>query len=354
MSRDGYGAAELKEFVARAEGLMGRSLLRIGRLEEAERELNHALAVAREVGTRPTQMEMLFSIAELHEARGDFAAALRITREAMDLREEIHGQEMKTRMKNMQINLQVAAAEKEAEVTERLLLNMLPEPIAYELKMNGRAKPVHYDAVTVLFTDFVGFTRIAENMQPSELVAELDSCFTEFDAVIRGLGLEKLKTIGDAYMAASGVPVEHEHHALLTVRAGLEIREVMRRRRQAKEAAGLPYWDVRIGLHSGPLVAGVIGREKFAYDVWGDTVNTASRMESGGEPDRVNLSGATYELVKDLFECQHRGRVTVKGKGALDMYFVERIKSDYASDAAGLVPNERFPARGPRVATMAV
>lgn len=208
--------------------------------------------------------------------------------------------------------------EKARQQSENLLLNILPEPIAEELKRTGSVTPVEHDAVTVVFTDFVGFTASAEVKDPAELLRELDDCFSAFDAIIEKYGLEKLKTIGDAYMFAGGVPTALAENAVRCVKAAQEIIAFVESRR----AANPRFWQIRVGMHTGKLVAGVIGRKKFIYDVWGDTVNTASRLEAAGEPGKINTSQATYELIKGEFACTYRGAIAVKGKGPLPMYFV--------------------------------
>ncbi len=200
--------------------------------------------------------------------------------------------------------------------------------------------PRHYESASVLFTDFVGFTQIAEGMSPDELIAELDACFSRFDAIARKHKLEKIKTIGDSYMASGGVPVANRTHALDSVLAALEIQRFMMELAEKKKAQHRPFWQLRLGIHTGPLVAGVIGREKFAYDVWGDTVNTASRLESSGVAGRINMSGATYEQVKDLFVCEYRGKISAKHKGDIDMYFVNAIQPSLSHDSGK--PNQRF------------
>lgn len=225
-----------------------------------------------------------------------------------------------------EINKLYAELDAEKHKSDKLLLNVLPVDIANELKINGRVEPVHYDNVSVLFTDFKGFTQLAEKMTPRELVDELDCCFSYFDQVVDKYGLEKLKTIGDSYMCASGIPKPSPTHALQAVYAALEILQFMELRKLHKVYEKTPYWDIRIGIHSGPLLAGVIGNKKFAYDVWGDTVNTASRMESSGVPGNVNISHTTFELVKDVFDCEYRGKVSAKNKGELDMYLVRELK----------------------------
>lgn len=232
----------------------------------------------------------------------------------------------------------------ERRKSDQLLRSVLPETIAQELKRTERVQPVHYESASVLFTDFVGFTQIAESFTPEELVEELDSCFSQFDLIAKKYKLEKIKTIGDAYMAVGGVPQVNRTHAVDCVLAALEIERVVSGLREKEMAASRPYWQVRIGIHSRDLVAGVVGREKFAYDVWGDTVNTASRLESSGEAGRVNISGATYELVKEFFDCEFRGRVAAKNKGEIDMYFVDGVRRELSINGAGQIANEEFRA----------
>lgn len=212
---------------------------------------------------------------------------------------------------------------KEKQRSEELLLNILPEEVAEELKAKGSADAKQFDEITVMFTDFKGFTQIAEKMSPAELVAEIDICFKAFDAIITRNGLEKIKTIGDSYMCAGGLPVPGSDHANKVVRAALEIQQFMQQHQQDRQSAGKPRFEARIGIHTGPVVAGIVGVKKFAYDIWGDTVNIASRMESSGEAGKVNISGTTYALVKDVFTCTHRGKIEAKNKGEIDMYFVE-------------------------------
>jgi adenylate cyclase len=212
--------------------------------------------------------------------------------------------------------------------SDSLLLNILPASVAEELKANDSVSPRHYESASVLFTDFVGFTQIAEGMTPDELIAELDACFSRFDAIARKHKLEKIKTIGDSYMAVGGVPVANQTNAVDSVRAALDIQRFMLELAEKKKKQNQPFWQLRLGIHTGPLVAGVIGREKFAYDVWGDTVNTASRLESSGVAGRINISGATYEQVKDVFACEYRGKVSAKHKGEIDMYFVTGVKPE--------------------------
>ncbi len=213
--------------------------------------------------------------------------------------------------------------EKEKRRSDELLLNILPAEVAEELKDKGSAEARHFDLVTVLFTDFKGFTQFSEKLAPAALVAEINTCFSAFDHIMEKYGIEKIKTIGDAYMAAGGLSDSSKTPAEDVIRACLEIQQFMAEYRQKKEAAGDMFFEIRIGVHTGPVVAGIVGVKKFAYDIWGDTVNTASRMESSGEVGKINISGATYELIRDTFICTHRGNIQAKGKGEIAMYFVE-------------------------------
>lgn len=217
----------------------------------------------------------------------------------------------------------------ERDKSDRLLLNILPQNIAEELKMNDYVEPVEIDQATILFTDFVGFTSIASELTPRQLIDELDLYFSEFDRICEYYRIEKIKTIGDAYMAAGGVVVPSENHALQVCLAAIDIREFVRHRALSMKAAGNPPWQIRIGIHSGSLYAGVIGKQKFAFDVWGDSVNTASRMESSGEAERINISESTYRLVHEYFECECRGEIGAKNKGRLKMYFLNQLRQPY-------------------------
>lgn len=214
----------------------------------------------------------------------------------------------------------------EKEKSDKLLLNILPLDIARELKEKGAVQSKKYESVSVLFTDFKGFSIIAEEMEADELVSEIDYCFKEFDQIIEKYPIEKIKTIGDSYMAVGGLPVTNQTHAVDVIKAALEIRDFLEGLKKKKEAQNKPVFEIRIGIHTGNVVAGIVGLKKFAYDIWGDTVNLASRMESSSEAGRINISGTTYELVKDHFVCTYRGKIKAKNKGEVDMYFVEGVK----------------------------
>ncbi|MBN2158876.1 MAG: adenylate/guanylate cyclase domain-containing protein [Spirochaetes bacterium] len=232
--------------------------------------------------------------------------------------------------------------EEEKSKVQKLLLNILPEKVAEELSEKGATEPVRYESVTVLFTDFVGFTNISEKLAPEELINELDTYFSYFDEVTRIHKLEKIKTIGDSYMLAAGLPVPKATHAIDCTLAAIKIRDYMNAVKKRRSVEGRHVWEVRIGMHTGPLVAGVIGSMKFAYDVFGDTVNTASRMESSGEAGKINISHETYDAIKHLFICTPRGQISAKRKGALDMYFVEGIRPEYSVSGEGKEPNDKF------------
>ncbi|MBK8556359.1 MAG: tetratricopeptide repeat protein [Lewinellaceae bacterium] len=213
--------------------------------------------------------------------------------------------------------------ERERQRADDLLTNILPAATAAELKTYNRVKPKRFESVTVLFSDFKNFTSIAERMQPEDLVAELDEYFRLFDEIVARHGMEKIKTIGDAYMCAGGLPTPNETHPEDVVRAAIAMQRALQATMHQKKAEGKPVFEMRIGIHTGPVVAGVVGSHKFAYDIWGDTVNTAARLEQGSEPGKINISETTFQKVKDLFPCNFRGHLSAKNKGEIAMYFIE-------------------------------
>ncbi|MBP7239520.1 MAG: tetratricopeptide repeat protein [Saprospiraceae bacterium] len=207
--------------------------------------------------------------------------------------------------------------------SDELLLNILPAEVAEELKAKGSAEAKHLDLVTVLFTDIIGFTEISARMSAGDLVNDINACFSGFDRIIQDYGIEKIKTIGDSYMAAGGLPTPNTTHAVDVVNAALAMQRFVMEQQEIRRAKGQTFFEIRLGVHTGPVVAGIVGVKKFQYDIWGDTVNTASRIESAGQSGMVNISHTTYEYVKDKFTCIPRGHIHIKGKGEVEMYFVE-------------------------------
>jgi adenylate cyclase len=235
----------------------------------------------------------------------------------------------------MEIKIQNLAAEKEK--SEKLVADMLPEETANQIRSHGKSKWDKYERATVLFSDIQGFTRIAEEMNPEKLIDELDQFFFHFDSVVEKYNIEKIKTIGDAYMAAGGIPNRNSTNPVEVVLAAIEMQTYM----QQLKSTRANIWDLRIGIHTGPVIAGVVGHKKMSYDIWGDTVNTASRMESSGTAGKINISGITYSMVKDYFICEYRGKLPVKYKGNIDMYYVNGLRPELSVDLKG-IPNRRF------------
>jgi len=218
------------------------------------------------------------------------------------------------------------AIEKEKDRSDKLLLNILPSEIAQELKEKGKADARKFEMVSILFSDFKDFTHLSETLDPKELVEEINTCFKPFDAICEKYEIEKIKTIGDTYMAAGGLPVPDNNSIKNTVLAGLEMQEFIVNRKKEIEASGKIYFEMRVGIHTGSVIAGIVGVTKFQYDIWGDAVNTAARVESSGEAGKVSVSGSTYEMLKDdpEFRFQSRGKIKAKGKGEIEMWFVDK------------------------------
>ncbi len=227
--------------------------------------------------------------------------------------------------------------ESEKSRSDNLLRNILPEETAQELKEHGKVKARRFDSVSVLFADFKGFTRLSERMSPEELVSSVDYYFSQFDKIIEKYGLEKIKTMGDAYMCAGGLPFPEQGHAVRITEAAFEmaafVEEVCRR-----DDGSIACFELRIGINTGPVVSGVVGTKKFVYDIWGDTVNIAARMESNSEPGRINISENTFQQISHVFKCTSRGKIDVKNKGMMDMYFVDGKKEGKKSGSQGNDP----------------
>lgn len=243
---------------------------------------------------------------------------------------------------NARVIRQKIALEQEQARAYKLLTNVLPEKIAREILSQGTAKASYFPNVSVLFADIEDFSSMAKTFSPIDLVQKLDDYFTEFDQIMEKFQLEKIKTIGDCYMCAGGIPEKDPVNAFRVVLAGLQIQQVLVEKSLAARKTGDKGFDMRIGIHTGEVVAGVVGNKKFAYDVWGDAANTASYMVQAGGVNRVNISRSTYEMVGDFFECQPRGMVVVKNQKLVEMFFVDRLKPQYAADGRGITPNKNF------------
>jgi class 3 adenylate cyclase len=267
----------------------------------------------------------------LREMAAEAEKVLKITEEKKSILENQNQVlENQVEERTREVMQQKEEADLQRKRSEELLLNILPGEVAEELKTTGYAQTKAYTMVTVMFTDFKDFTSVSEKVSAELLVEEIHYCFSMFDKIIQKYTIEKIKTIGDAYLCAAGLPVSNYTHALDIVNAAIEIRDFMLKRKAEKEAKGEIPFVLRVGIHTGPVVAGVVGIKKYAYDIWGDTVNLAARMEQNCEPGKINISGATYELVKDLptglsgkFRFEHRGKIEAKNKGQVDMYYVE-------------------------------
>jgi len=306
--------------------------------DDALEILNRGLDLANQIQVKKKTYQIHFLMSKIYEVTGELEKEIyhyklfheiQFHLEAEDNKRKISTAKLifeseQYRVENILIKKQKEEIEIEKKKSDFLLLNILPEEIATELKENGSAAAKLIDYATIMFADFKGFTKISEKLSPAELVAEIDTCFKAFDEITTSHNIEKIKTIGDCYMCAGGLPVSNDTHANDVVKAALEIQQYMHRHMQKRKIQGKQIFEIRIGIHTGPVVAGIVGLKKFAYDIWGDTVNIASRIESSGEANKVNISNSTYEIVRDKFTCIHRGKVEAKGKGEIDMYFVER------------------------------
>ncbi len=273
------------------------------------------------------------------------AQNIEISRKTVDLEESNEELRIKTEDLESQrtaaemANIQLA---NEKRKSDDLLLNILPLEIANELKSNGKASVKQFSRVTVMFTDFSDFTNISKSLSPIELINRLDDNFSAFDAAIEQYRIEKIKTIGDAYMCAGGLPVPNLANPIEVVLAALDIQHYLSEQAEISKLIGEKPFMARIGIHTGKIISGIIGKKKIAYDIWGETVNLASRMESAGETGKINISGITYEFIKPYFETFHRGKISLKNSPSLDMYYVTRIKPEYSADEHGILPNDKL------------
>ena len=264
------------------------------------------------------------------------------TREIREQSEKIEKQNQKIQLQNQKVEEQKRLLEIEKDKVDQLLHNILPEETANDLKNAGHTTARAYNRVSVMFTDFVGFTKIAESLTPIELLNRLDKYFSKFDEVIGKWTLEKIKTVGDAYLCAGGMPIRTKENPIQTVLAGLEIQQYMKDQAKIDRKNNVNPWQLRLGINTGEVIAGVVGKKRFAYDIWGSTVNLAQRMEANGKAGKVNISESTYESIQPYFECTLRGEVMTKNSGLVNMYFVDRIKPELSADELGIEPNERF------------
>ena len=322
---------------------MGEALLRMGKTNEAKNNIDEALKLAEQHSLKTGIKDVRHIRYEYYNTTGNYKQALEEFQQYISIKDELLNIQNLKQLGELHLKYDLEKKEKEAEInylknvelkdalnklqvekdrSERLLLNILPEEVAEELKATGSAKAKYFEQVSVMFIDIKNFTIISERLSPEELVAEIDFLFRHFDEIIARYDIEKIKTIGDAYMCASGIPVSNSLHAANMSFAALEILSFMNKLKAHSEKNDKPYFEVRIGIHSGPVVAGIVGSSKFAYDIWGDTVNTAARMEQTGEVGQINISGNTYALIKNGFNCVYRGKIAAKNKGEIDMYFL--------------------------------
>jgi adenylate cyclase len=301
-----------------------------------------ALKGGEEINNKELVKEASFALFSSYKSTHDFENALKHHEKYHQVESEMLGEQAQKQLTNLNFQHNLEQKEKDLEIeqlrnvelkkekdrSESLLLNILPGEVAEELKETGGAEARLFDNVTVLFTDFKGFTTVSEKLTPQQLVDELHACFSAFDEITGKYNIEKIKTVGDAYLAVSGLPLANLNHAEDLIRAAIEIRDFMverardGRRLTTEDGKNRETFEIRIGIHSGSVVAGIVGVKKFAYDIWGDTVNTAARMEQNSEAGKINISQSTYELVKDKFNCEYRGEIEAKNKGKLKMYFV--------------------------------
>jgi len=362
-----------------AQQFLARSLLSLAKTQRKKGDLSgsvesykKALKISEEIKARIEIKDSYESLADIYAELGDFKNAYTYNTLLISIKDTLYNSDEDKKIQQLQFNFDLDKKEAEIELqdatiqrqkivtyataisgflllivavgsynrykyvnrtnkiikderdrSKELLLNILPEETARELEDNGHAKTRFYDNVTVLFTDFKGFSTIAGKLTPIELVAELNEYFMAFDEIMGKYNLEKIKTIGDAYMCAGGIPTTNDTHPLDAVNAALAMQAYMDKRQREKNITGTAAWELRIGIHTGPIVAGVVGKRKYAYDIWGDTVNIASRMESNGEAGKVNISDSTYQRIKEHYQCLYRGKISAKNIGEVDMYFVE-------------------------------
>lgn len=344
-----FSALNIFEKVEEKRGLIhvyyniGELYFIVSNYEKSEVYLEKSKILAIELDSKDVLKNSYEHLAQLCAKKEEFEKAylfneevIKITKEITEaeaskkiaqitLKHEIEQKEkdaLNERIKNEELTRAFNSLDAEKKRSDELLLNILPNEVAEELKLTGKATAKHFKNVTVFFSDFVEFSKVSELLSPQELVDELNACFSEFDRIVARYNIEKIKTIGDAYVMASGLPHENPQHALDIVKASIEIRDFMVDRRQK---LGKRTFGIRIGVNSGEVVAGVVGLKKFVYDIWGDDVNIAARMEQNSMDGRINVSDSTYQLIKDNFNTEYRGEIEAKNKGSLKMYFLSLI-----------------------------
>lgn len=264
------------------------------------------------------------------------------TREIRDKSAEIEKQGKVIAQKNKRLEVQKQLLQNEKIKTDKILRNILPEATFNEIMDKGKVAARSYKKVSVMFTDFVGFTKISTKMSPAEIVEQLDVYFTEFDRITGNYNLEKIKTIGDAYMCAGGIPIRNKTNPIESCLAGLKIQQFVLSKQKEQLGNGEVPWKIRLGINTGEITAGIIGKKKLSYDIWGSTVNMANRMEMTGEPDEVTISGETYKYIQYYFDCDFKRKVLSKSNDIVDVYTVKRIKKELSKDVFGLEPNDKF------------
>ncbi len=315
---------------------LGKAYTGLKQQPEAVQYLTKAVELGQAIGVKNILKSAYSAFSDTYRAFGLYKEALEYYTLFHEMEKSILGEDTVRQITSLNFQHDIEQKEKDLEIqqlrnvelkkekdrSEALLLNILPAEVASELKDKGRADARLFENVTVLFTDFRGFATISERLTPQQLVDELHICFSAFDEICARHNIEKIKTVGDAYLAVSGLPLANPSHAEDMVRAAIEIRDFISQRRETASGGESEAFEVRIGIHSGPVVAGIVGVHKFAYDIWGDTVNTAARMEQYSESGRINISETTYQLLQGRFDCDYRGEVEAKNKGKLRMYFV--------------------------------
>jgi class 3 adenylate cyclase/predicted metal-dependent HD superfamily phosphohydrolase len=267
---------------------------------------------------------------------------IRISNQKKELEQEVRKRTAEIEAQKSEIEKQNALLASEKEKVEKLLSNILPKDTIDELKTKGKATARHFRLASVMFTDFQGFTQISSKLRPSELVEALDAYFIKFDEIASKYNIEQIKTIGDSYMCAGGLPIRNRSNPIDIILAAFEILRYVEQQNKQKRANNEDTWNLRVGIHSGEVIAGVIGTRRFAYDIWGDTVNIASALEHFGEPGKINISGNTFHLVKDFFDCTFRDKIKTKSPDEVEMYFVNKIKKELSENGEGVLPNTAF------------